>query len=322
MPALDRPPAVAYDAGAMTTSAATASTLELLGYKPGERVLIIHIDDVGFSHASNVAAFECMTKGSLTCGSALVPAPWFNETVAMAKDHPQADLGVHMTLTAEYATYRWPSMTGRRIGPGGPSPLHAPDGGMWRDVPSVLEHVTQDAAAAELHAQVEHALAMGLDVTHLDTHMGSVMHPTYLPPYVDLAIEFKLPLFFIRPSDRRLASLGDGAAVYADQTAKLEARGWPLLDNIIVQTLSEIAPDDKDRRFREFFDDLRPGLTHFLCHPAKGGEELDAMTPVDCAHRAREYEIMRTPAIREYCESRGIRLTGYREIRDRLRAAL
>ena len=292
-------------------------TLELLGYAPDDRVLIIHIDDVGFSHASNVAAFEGMTRGSLTCGSALVPAPWFMETVALTKQHPRADIGVHMTLTAEYEHYRWPAVSGRPA-----SPLHAPDGGMWRDLESVLAHVSTEDAATELRAQVEHALAMGLDVTHLDTHMGSVMQPKYLPPYVDLAIEHKLPIFFIRPSERRLASLGAGAPVYEQQTKKLEALGWPLLDNIIVETLSQIAPDDKDRRFREFFDNLRPGLTHFLCHPAKGGEELDAMTPTDCAHRAREYEIMRTPAIREYCESLGIHLTNYRDIRTRLRASL
>ena len=169
---------------------------------------------------------------------------------------------------------------------------------MWRDVASVVAHVSADEARAELRAQIEHALAMGLDSMHIDTHIWSVMQPKYLPAYVDLAIEFRLPLFFIRPSERRLGALGSGAAVYAEQTANLEALGWPLLDNVIVRTLSEIAPDDKDRVFREFFANLRPGLTHFLCHPAKGGEEIDAMTPVDCAHRAREYEIMREPAIR------------------------
>lgn len=299
------------------------STLELLGYAPGDRVLIVHADDVGFSHASNVAAFEGMLQGSLTCGSTLVPAPWFMETAALQKQHPEADLGVHMTLTAEYETYRWPALTGRAYGPGGAgTPLHAPDGGMWRDVASVVAHVSAEEARAELRAQVEHALAMGIDVTHLDTHMGAVMHPKYLPPYVDLAIEFRLPIFFIRPSERRLSALGEGAAVYEEQTAKLESRGWPLLDNVIVRTLSEIAPDDKEHRFRELFAGVRLGLTHFLCHPAKGGEELDAMTPVDSAYRAKEYELMRSPALREHAESLGIRLTGYREIRDRLRASL
>lgn len=296
----------------------TTSTLELLGYAPDERVLVIHVDDVGFSHGSNVAAFEGMLHGSLTCGSTLVPAPWFMETATLQEKHPDADLGVHMTLTAEYETYRWPALTGH----GAAASLHAPDGGMWRDVASVVAHVTAEEARAELRAQVEHALAMGIDVTHLDTHMGAVMHPTYMLPYVDLAIEFRLPIFFIRPSDRRLSALGDGAAVYAEQAARLESRGWPLLDNIIVRTLSEIAPEDKDRTFREFFAGLRPGLTHFLCHAAKGSEELDAMTPVDSAHRAKEYELMRSPALREYAESLGIKLTGYREIRDRLRASL
>jgi predicted glycoside hydrolase/deacetylase ChbG (UPF0249 family) len=277
------------------------------------RTLIIHADDTGFSHASNVAVFEGLTGGSLTCASALVPAPWFIETAKLQQRHPEADIGVHLTLTAEYETYRWRSITGH------PS-LHAPDGGMWRDVASVVQHVTPEVAAAELRAQVDHALAMGIDVTHVDTHMGAVMHPKYMPAYVDLALDNGLPLFFIRPSERRLGALGPDADVYIEQLRRLEARKWPLLDNVIVRTLSEIAPEEKEQRFRAFFDELRPGLTHFLCHPAQGGDELDAMTPVDCAHRAKEAEIMRTPALREHAESLGITLTGYRPIRDRLRA--
>jgi len=290
-------------------------TLELLGFAPDQRGLIIHADDVGFSHASNVAAFEAMAQGSLTCASTLVPAPWFMETAKLAQQHPDADIGIHTTLTAEYDTYRWRSMTGH------PS-LHAPDGGMWRDIASVAAHVDETVARAELRAQVEHALAMGIDVTHLDTHMGAVMLAKYMPPYVDLAIEFRLPIFFIRPSERRLAALGDAADVYAEQARKLEERGWPLLDNIIIKTLSEVAPEEKERQFQEWFANLRPGLTHFLCHPAAGGEELEAIVPSTCEHRAREYEIFRGREMRDFCERHGVRLIGYREIRDRLRASV
>lgn len=290
-------------------------TLEMLGYAPDDRVLIIHADDVGFSHASNVAAFEGMVRGSLTCASTLVPAPWFAETVQLAKGHPEADIGIHMTLTAEYEAYRWRPLAGRERAPG----LYAPDGGMWRDVASVLQHVTVEEAAAELRAQVEHALAMGLDVTHLDTHMGAVMQPKYLPAFVDLAIEHRLPLFFIRPSERRLTALADGARVYMQQTEKLETAGWPLLDNIIVRTLGEIPAEEKEARFRETFSALRPGLTHFLCHPAKGGDELSAITPDSCGQRAAEAVVMGDRRMREYCESLGIKLTGYRAIRERLR---
>lgn len=292
-----------------------ASALDLLGYAPDERVLIIHADDVGFSHASNVAVFEGMISGSLTCASALVAAPWFAETAKLQAAHPDADIGVHMALTAEYETYRWRSLTGD------PAP-HAPDGGMWRDVASVMAHVSPDVARAELRAQIDHALAMGVDVTHLDTHMGTVMQAAYLPAYVDLAVEYRLPVFMMTPSERALAT-GDGRALaHAEQAARLDALGWPLLDRMIHRTLSEIAPDDKERTFREIFASLRPGLTHFLVHPAAGGDELDAMTPVDCAHRAREHELFRGPELREYCESIGIRLTGYRAIRDALRARL
>ncbi len=220
-----------------------------------------------------------------------------------------------MTLTAEYETYRWRSMTGA------PS-LHAPDGGMWRNVPSVVEHVSAEVAAAELRAQVEHALACGIDVTHLDTHMGTVMLPRYLPPYIDLAIEFRLPVFFMRMNERRLTAQGEGERVYAEQSAKLEALGWPLLDTIIHRTLGEIAPEDKDARFREIFASVKPGLTHFLVHPAQGGDELDAMTPVDSRNRAKEGELFTRPDLRAYAESLGIKLTGYREIRERLRASL
>jgi predicted glycoside hydrolase/deacetylase ChbG (UPF0249 family) len=293
------------------------TALKILGYHPDDRVLIIHADDLGFSHASNVAVFEALLHGSLTCTSTLVPAPWFMETARLQKAHPEADIGIHMTLTAEYEIYRWRSLTG-----GGGSPLHAPDGGMWRDVPSVVEHVSPELGRAELRAQVEHALAMGVDVTHLDTHMGAVILPQFLPAYVDLAIEFRLPLFLVRPSERRIGALGDGASVYREQVDRLDALGWPLLDSIIHRTLSEIAPEDKEEAFRRMFAELRPGLTHFLVHPAAGGPELDAMTPSDCRHRAMEYEIFRRPAMREYCESLGIKLTGYRQIRERLRAQL
>ena len=105
------------------------------------------------------------------------------------------------------------------------------------------------------------------------------------------------------PASAVCQALGAGAAVYEEQADRLDALGWPLLDHVIHRTLSQIEPEDKEARFRAFFADLRPGLTHFLCHPAKGGEELDAIVPETCRHRAKEYELFRGPELREYCES-------------------
>ena len=292
-----------------------SKTLELLGYAPDDRVLIIHADDVGFSHASNVAALQGLTVGSLTCASALVAAPWFAETAKLAREHPALDIGVHLALNCEYEQYRWRSMSGR-------ASLHAPDGGVWRDVPSVVRHVPVEDAAAELRAQLDHALAMGIDVTHVDMHMRPLIQPQYLPIYLSLAVEYRLPVFFFRLSARRLKELGESAPVFVEQERRLDALGWPLLDNTITETMTQIEPEDKDRRFREWFANLRPGLTHFLCHPARGGEEIEALAPNDWRYRAREGELFGAPDMREYCESLGIKLTGYRAIRERLRAAL
>ena len=291
-------------------------TLELLGYAPDERVLIIHADDVAVSHASNVAMRDGLTRGSLTCASAIVAAPWFAETAQMQREDPSLDIGVHLALTADYATYRWRSLSGRMS-------LHAPDGGgMWRDAADAIAHVTAEDGAAELRAQVEHALAAGIDVTHIDIHTRALLHPKFLPAYVDLAVEFRLPLFFPRLNDRLLAVLGEGAAVALAQEQRLAALGWPLIDNLLTETMVQIEPEDKERRFREMFATLRPGLTHFLCHPAYDGDELRAMTPESWRYRAKEAEIFGAPDMRAYCASLGIRLTGYGAIRDRLRAGL
>ena len=291
-----------------------ATALEMLGFGADERVLIIHADDVGFCHASNAAAFEGMVLGSLTCGSALTAAPWFAETARMAREHPQADLGVHLSLVAEHEACRWRSLTGDLS-------LHAPDGGMWRDAASAVAHVSVEAARAELRAQVEHALALGIDVTHIDTHTEALFHPTLLPLYVDLALEYRRPLFFFRANERTLGALGERAQAYLEQLRRLEERGWPLLDHVIARTMLEIEPEEKLGRFRRFFAELRPGLTLFITHPALGGEELAAIDPIGGQYRAKEGEIFRTRELRGYCESLGIRMIGYRELRECLRAS-
>jgi predicted glycoside hydrolase/deacetylase ChbG (UPF0249 family) len=261
-----------------------------------------------------MAAFEGMAEGSLTCASALVPAPWFAETANLQAQNPDADIGVHLTLTAEYEAYRWRSLTGQ-------ASLHAPDAGMWRDVASVLAHVDADVARAELRAQIDQALASGIDVTHIDAHMAAVLASKYLPVYVDLAIDYALPLFLNRPSQRQLESMSpsDGA-VLREQAERLDACKWPLLDNIVAKKQIADTEVELEARFRDVIADLRPGLTHLLVHPVVGGDELEGMAPRESGHRSREYAVFRRRDLRDYAESLGIHITGYRAIRDRLRA--
>jgi hypothetical protein len=289
---------------------------ERLGYGPEDRVLIIHADDVGVSHASNQAAFEGMTSGSMTCGSILVPCPWFSETVEYCREHPEADLGVHLTLNCEYPRYRWRALTGREAAPG----LYDEQGYMWLTTAEAQAHVSPEEGEREMRAQVEAALAAGIDVTHLDTHMGSVLHPKFLATYVSLGIEYRLPLFLVRPDRALLESRGLSSLweLIEPQLRRVDEVGLPILDKIVFETL-DYPEETKGDSYRQLFADLKPGVTHFIIHPARRSDEMSAITE-DAASRARDAELFRDGAMREYVSGLGVRLIGYREIRDALRA--
>ena len=151
----------------------------MLGFGPGARVLIPHLDDVAVGPGANRAFVELAGKGFVTTGSVMVPCAWFPEIVDLAKARPELDLGVHLTLTSESRACRWrPISTTAKV-----SGLIDDDGYMWPDVPALRRHAHKGAVAAECRAQVEAALAAGLDVTHLDTHMGAAAAPEFVEPH-------------------------------------------------------------------------------------------------------------------------------------------
>jgi predicted glycoside hydrolase/deacetylase ChbG (UPF0249 family) len=286
-----------------------------LGYGPQERVLIIHADDVGVSHAGNQAAFEGMTSGSITCGSILVPCPWFPEAAQRCREDPDADLGVHLTLTCEYPQYRWRALTGRETAPG----LYDEQGYLWLTAAEAQAHVSPEEGERELRAQVEAALAAGIDVTHLDTHMGTVLYPKFLATYVSLGLEYRLPLFLVRPDRALLEKRGLESlwSLIEPQLLRVEEAGLPILDEIVFETLDHPG-ETKEAYYRQLFADLKPGVTHFIIHPACASDEMAAIAE-DAASRARDYELFRDGSMREYVSGLGVRLIGYREVRDALR---
>ena len=290
---------------------------ELLGYSADDRVLILNADDVGSTHASNAAAFECLSKGSLTSASALVPAPWFSETAAYAREHPEADFGVHLTLTCEYSPLRWRPLTERSAGPG----LHDEEGFLWRTTAQAVEHTSAEEAEREMRAQVETALAAGIDVTHLDTHMGTVLQPKFIEAYASLGLEYGIPLFLYRPNPERLrrSGLGDYWAALEPQLERLDDAGFPVLDHILTSTLDH-PPESKGALFRDLFANLRSGLTHFLVHPVTPSDEVAAITESEPS-RVRDYELFRDRSMADELARLGVKTTTYREIRDAYRAS-
>ena len=287
--------------------------LARMGYGPDDRVLILHIDDMGFCHAANAASLACLTEGSATCASILVNGPWFQEAVQMAKANPQLDLGVHLTLTAEYPTYRWPALSSRDPETG----LLDADGYLWATREDAVRKVSVAAAEGEMRAQIDGALAAVIDVTHIDTHMGSVVHPKFLGSYLRLAHEYGVPAFLPRITRDRLQALGEGdmADEFLQVLAMIDTDQVPTLDDIIIETL--VPKTSKHDFYRDLIKGVQPGLTHLLFHPAVAGAELEAIADTHASRHA-DYEAFLDRSLRDFAESLGIHLVGYRDLKAHL----
>src|SRR4051812_29133177 len=211
------------DAGvaALAGSARDAAVRGLAQRLGLDRAVILHVDDLGMCHGGNQAFLELAAAGLVSCGSVMVPAPWFREIAEAGAADPSLDLGIHLTLTSEWARYRWaPISTISRS-----SGLIDPDGYFWRDLAALRRHLVPEAAEAELRAQVERALAAGLRPTHLDAHMAAAMLPELLDCHLALAREYRL----VPVLPRRIRFAPD-AASYARPLPRIDALGLPLPD--------------------------------------------------------------------------------------------
>jgi predicted glycoside hydrolase/deacetylase ChbG (UPF0249 family) len=289
---------------------------EKLGFDATDRVAVVHADDIGMCHAANVGAFQTLREGSMTCGSIMVPCPWFQEAVDLAKESPELDLGVHLTLNSEWAHYRWGPVAGRSAVPS----LLDDQGFLPRTSLETVQRAKPEEAEIELRAQVEMALDAGIDVTHLDSHMGTVFFPPFLESYRKLAEEFRLPVFAVRPDPQVLSDQGlQGAMEILNWlVSALESEGFPILDGLDLASL-DFAEGEGLEHNRRRIEGLQTGVNYLICHPARAGEELSHITP-DSAHQ-RDFErgfYGGEEAARVF-DAAGVKRVGMRPLRDLLR---
>jgi predicted glycoside hydrolase/deacetylase ChbG (UPF0249 family) len=277
---------------------ATVTTLaEQLGYDHDARLLIINCDDLGSSHAANVGVYESLRSGLATSATLMVPCPWSR---AAAAAYLGEDIGVHLTLNCEYDLYRWGPIT------------HAPslldgDGGLPRTITDVWDHADLDEVRRECRAQIERAILWGFDVSHLDSHMGTLqLRPEFFDIYLELAVEYQLPLRLSGASSERVVGFP------FRRLATEEGVVYP--DHFIVVS------DVGSRRVieRTLFD-LRPGVTEMYVHPAADTPELRAFAP-DWMNRVDDHHLMVHDAgLKALVERSGVQLIGYRELRQLMR---
>lgn len=285
--------------------------LKKLGFDEHDRVLIIHADDIGMCQASVSGLAELFDFGLLSSAAVMVPCPWFQYAADLARAHPAWDLGVHLTLNAEWTVYRWGPLSTRDPASG----LLDEQGYFHHRPPATEQHAQLAAVRAELAAQVQRARAEGLDPTHLDAHMLTAAKPRLRQCYVDLALEQRLPLLLIRDQPG-LSDLAKAMAVEPEMAERLDAQGVPLFDDLLSLPLDE--PGDQLALAKKIVDDLRPGLTMLILHPARDTPELRALAP-DWASRVSNAAAMLSPELRAHVGRAGVQVIGYRPLRGLLK---
>jgi predicted glycoside hydrolase/deacetylase ChbG (UPF0249 family) len=286
-------------------------------YAEGRRVIVIHEDDVGMTHGANTAFSELSAMGACSAGSVMAPCPWFPEAVGMAAANPTLDLGVHLTLNSEKKPYRWRPLTSPPRSAG----LTDKDGYFWADVPSVRKNAAPEAVEAELRAQIDTVAATGIDVTHLDAHMGAVMMPEFVEIYYRLGKDYNLPILLVKDLRRFNPMSYAGAArteTYDSVVARARAAGEPIFDLVVESPWGRRT--DAETAYRRMFAEIQDGLTYLSLHFNKPGD-FEAIEP-DHAHiRTEEYAVFKSGLVAELVAAHGVDVIGMRQIRDRLRAA-
>ncbi len=287
----------------------------MLGQDGSPRIVVVHQDDVGMCHGANVAFAALAGKGFITSGSVMVPCPWFREAVDIAAADPSIDLGVHLTLTSEWAQYRWRPLTGNAASTG----LVDDDGFMWRRVPMLRERVVPDAAEAEMRAQIETALKAGLDVTHLDTHMGAALSPELVDIFLKLGRDYRLPVLFPRDFGQYAGCLNMGeidASLYPPRAEALEAQGCPLTD--FFGLTPGVPTNEADATYRSMIAGLPPGFG-FLAFHCNAPGDIEAIIPPRAQWRIDEFNLFRDAGFLNWFGVQDLKPVGYRAIRDGMR---
>ena len=292
--------------------------LQRLGFDARDRVAIVHADDIGMCQATLPAIAELLDFGLVSSASAMVPCPWFPQAAAFCRDHPAIDMGVHLTVNCEWTAYRWGPLSTRDPASG----LLDDDGYFHARPQATWQRADPLAVSAELQVQARRALTAGIDATHVDTHMGTVVHPRFFRAYAQIALDQRLPgFFFTHPEERmRARGLGDeeaiaGAGRFARELAE---RGMPLFDDLAMLPLDD--PSEQIAVTKRLLDGLRPGLTLLILHPARDTPELRALAP-DWRSRVANYEACLSGEVRDHLRRSGVQLIGYRPLRELLRAS-
>ncbi len=286
-----------------TVDSQKASLAERLGYPRDAKLLIVHADDLGMAHSVNAATIKGFESGLVNSGSIMVPCPWLSEIATYARSHPQTDLGLHLTLTSEWTPYRWgPVLPGDRV-----ASLLDKSGYLYLTESEAASHANVKEVEAEIRAQIQRARSLGIQPTHLDSHMGTLyQNKALFETLLRVARENKLPTRISREQ--------------IDSTSYLPSILKP--DDIIIDRVISIDPSVPPDGWAKFYSDaiknIQPGITEVVVHLAYDDSEMKAAThdhpDWGAAWRQRDLDFFTSDDFRKVLQENQIRLITWREI--------
>lgn len=273
-----------------------------LGYSKNAKLLIIHADDLGMSVSENTASIEAMGKGIVNSGSIMVPCPNFREIADYSKTHPEADLGIHLTLTSEWSSYKWKPV----LPPNEVASIIDLNGSLLESQAQILKNAIPDEVGKEFRVQIFQAIEVGIDLTHIDTHMYTAFsNDEILKIYISLGKEFKLPVLL---------------------TYELPISTWFLKNAIVVDHLYCAKPEDYIQGLSNYYCEvmrsIKQGLNIILVHVAFNNKEMQYITGdqpnFGSAWRQADYDFFTSDQCIQLIQDNNIQLITWREIRDKL----
>ena len=309
--------ALALAAGVAARGQDNRTFAERLGWKSNEVVVVLHVDDVGMSHSSNLGAIEATEKGVATSCAVMMPCPWVSEIARYLKEHPQVDSGVHLALNSEWKLYRWGPVAGKAQVPG----LVDEEGCLWPRVEQVALKASADEIEREIRAQVDRAETLGIPITHLDSHMGTLfVRPDYYERLAKVGIEKGIPVLVVGGNGAHLAPEERlAAAQLLPWIKKVWNSGLPVLDDLFTG-FTGLKVEDKGERLAALLKDLKPGVTEILFHASQPTEEFPLITGSSRA-RLADLKALTDPRVKKAIEEKGIILTTWRELKERRKKA-
>lgn len=301
----------------MGAAAAEPTFAERLGWGPKDVVIILHVDDVGMSHPSNLGAIQATENGVATSFAVMMPCSWVPEIAQYVAQHPNVDCGLHLTMTSEWKLYRWGPVAGKSKVPG----MVDPQGCLWQSVAQVMQKATADEIETEIRAQIDRAETMGLPITHIDSHMGTLFaREDYFARFVKVAVEKQIPM--LAPGGHLTHAQKenpDAVKKLKPLVGKIWNAGLPVIDDLHTGTYGS-TPEERTQLVKELLSNLTPGVTEILFHASLPTEEFPLVTG-SSASRHADLKALMSPEVKAVIRERGIIQTTWKELMMRRKKA-